>query len=65
MPITDIRQALEFIRKRGQARDRQFKNLLKQGWNLSRLGDHFKISRQRAQQIAARLKHGTPKRKAS
>ena len=56
MPITDIRQALEFIRKTGQTRDRKFAKLLRQGWKLARLADYFHISRQRAQQIAQRLR---------
>ena len=58
MPITDIREAIEFIRKSGLARDREFAKLQRQGWKLVRLADHFHISRQRAQQIAARLKKG-------
>lgn len=56
MPITDIVSAMKFIRKEQLVRDREFRKLLKAGWRLARLADYFKISRQRAQQIAARLK---------
>jgi hypothetical protein len=56
MPITDIAQALKIIHVAQRRRDREFLKLLNQGWRLTRLADHFSISRQRAQQIAARLR---------
>ena len=65
MPITDIAQALKVIRSAQIKRDREFKALLDKGWKLVRLADHFHISRQRAQQIAVRLRNGTPKRSGS
>ena len=65
MPITDIAQALKVIRLAQIKRDREFKTLLNKGWKLVRLADHFHISRQRAQQIAQRLRDGTPKRPSS
>ena len=56
MPIIDIAEALKTIRLAQARRDREFIGLINLGWRLSRLADHFGVSRQRAQQIAARLK---------
>ena len=56
MPITDVAQALKAIYQAARIRDREFLKLLKQGWRLGRLADHFRISKQRAQQIAARMR---------
>ena len=55
MPITDIAEAMKVIRAEQRKRDREFSKLYQSGWRLSRLADHFHISRQRAQQIAVRL----------
>ena len=54
--MTDISDALKLLRLAHLKRDREFKRLLNKGWRLSRLADHFGISRQRAQQIAVKLK---------
>lgn len=56
MPITDVVEALAVIRKAQIKRDKEFIGLHKMGWRLSRLADHFSISRSRAQQIRNRLK---------
>ena len=56
MALTDIAQALKIIKSEQLKRDREFKDLLNKGWKLVRLADHFHISRQRAHQIAARLR---------
>ena len=56
MPLDDIAKALSLYRAEVRKRDREFNKLLKGGWKLSRLADRFKISRQRAQQIAAKLR---------
>lgn len=55
MPLDDIAKALKLYESAYKKRDREFRRLLKKKWRLSRLADHFKISRQRAQQIARRL----------
>jgi hypothetical protein len=66
MARNDIQKALEIIRKSGEVRDREFLDLLNRGWKLRELAVYYEISRQRAQQIAQRLRrsNGT-KRKAS
>lgn len=56
MPLDDIASALKLYRKTVSKRDLEIGKLLKSGWRLSRIADHFKISRQRAQQIAVRLR---------
>ena len=56
MPLDDIANALKLYRAEVRKRDREFGKLLRAGWRLSRLADRFKISRQRAQQIAAKLR---------
>jgi hypothetical protein len=61
MALTDIAQAMKVIRSEQVKRDREFKSLLNKGWKLVRLADYFHISRQRAQQIAVRLRHGKAK----
>ena len=54
--MNDIADALKNLRQLTRHRDREFAALLKKKWRLSRLADHFGISRQRAQQIAKRLR---------
>ena len=61
MPLDDIAKALAGYRTVVAKRDREFKTLLNKGWKLVRLADHFHISRQRAQQIAQRLRNGKAK----
>ena len=56
MPLDDIARALKIYRSEVRKRDKEFKRLLDNNWKLSRLADRFKISRQRAQQIAAKLR---------
>ena len=56
MALTDIADAMKIIRSEQKKRDKEFLKLLKLDWRISRLADHFKISKQRAQQIAARLR---------
>ena len=56
MALDDIANALKLYRKAVMARDKEFKVLLKKGWKLSRLADHFKISRQRAHQLAEKIR---------
>ena len=56
MPLDDIAKALRVYRSEVRKRDQEFSLLLKRGWKLSRLADKFKISRQRAQQIAVKLR---------
>ena len=56
MALNDIREAMKVIRTAQRVRDKEFAKLIKQGVRLSRLADHFKISKQRAQQIAVRLR---------
>ena len=54
--MTDIADALRAVEQARRKRDREIVDLYRKGWRLSRLADHFGISRQRAQQIAAKAR---------